>query len=96
MPVAQVVNLTRALGSLRKAGFVIAGLATTGGTSISEIDADVWDQPVVVVVGNEANGISSLVAQTCDLLITIPITATTESLNASVATAIALDRIRNR
>lgn len=96
LPVAQVVNLTRALGSLRKAGFVIAGLATTGGTSISEIDADVWDQPVVVVVGNEANGISSLVAQTCDLLITIPITATTESLNASVATAIALDRIRNR
>ncbi|MFN8126498.1 MAG: 23S rRNA (guanosine(2251)-2'-O)-methyltransferase RlmB [Candidatus Nanopelagicales bacterium] len=96
LPVARVVNMTRALGSLQKAGFVVAGLATTGGTSIADVPADVWDQPVVIVVGNEANGISALVAQTCDLLVTIPVADTTESLNASVATAIALDRIRNR
>ncbi len=95
MPVAQVVNMTRAVASLRKAGYVAVGLATTGGTPLSEVDRGMWDQPVVMVVGNEAAGISPLVAQACDLLVTIPIARSTESLNASVATAIALDRIRN-
>lgn len=95
VPVARVVNLTRALTSLRKAGFVIAGLATAGGTPITQVPRDTWEQPVVVVVGNEATGLSQLVAQHCDVLVTIPIAADTESLNASVATAIALDRIRN-
>lgn len=93
--VARVVNMARALTSLRKAGYIVVGLATTGGTPLNEVDADLWDQPVVVVVGNEAAGISALVAQQCDVLVTIPIASTTESLNASVATAIALDRIRN-
>lgn len=95
MPIAQVVNVARSVTSLRKAGFVVAGLTATGGTSLSTVPRDVWEQPVVVVVGNEATGISPLVAQQCDLLVTIPIAASTESLNASVATAIALDRIRN-
>lgn len=93
--VARVVNMARALTSLRKAGYLVVGLATTGGTPLGDVDRDLLDQPVVVVVGNEAVGISPLVAQQCDLLVTIPIASTTESLNASVATAIALDRIRN-
>lgn len=96
LPVAKVVNMARSLGSLQKAGFVVAGLATTGGTPLPDVDRQVWDQPVAVVVGNEAAGISALVAQQCDLLVTIPIADSTESLNASVATSIALDRIRNR
>lgn len=81
--------------SLRKAGYLVVGPATKGGTALSEVDRELWDQPVAVVVGNEAVGISALVAQQCDLLVTIPIASSTESLNASVATAIALDRIRN-
>ncbi len=95
LPVARVVNVARSLGSLQKAGFAAVGLATTGGTPLPAVPAETWDQPVVVVVGSEATGISPLVAQTCDLLVTIPIADDTESLNASVATAIALDRIRN-
>lgn len=93
--VARVVNMARALTSLRKAGYLVVGLATSGGTPVNEVDVELWDQPVVIVVGNEAAGMSALVAQQCDLLVTIPIASTTESLNASVATAIALDRIRN-
>lgn len=96
IPVARVVNMARAVASLRKAGYVAVGLATAGGTALPDVPPATWDQPVVIVVGNEAAGLSPLVAQSCDLLVTIPIATTTESLNASVATAIALDRIRNR
>lgn len=96
LPVARVVNLTRTLGSLQRAGYLAVGLSAAGGQSITALPAGTFDQPVALVVGSEATGLSRLVAEQCDLLVTIPITATTESLNASVATAIALDRIRNR
>ena len=95
VPVARVANISRSLASLQKAGFAVVGLATGGGTPLPAVPAATWEQPVVVVVGNEAGGLSRLVASGCDLLVTIPIAADTESLNASVATAIALDRIRN-
>lgn len=95
VPVARVANIARSLASLQKAGFAVVGLATGGGTPLPAIPPETWDQPVVIVVGNEASGLSPLVAAACDLLVTIPIAADTESLNASVATAIALDRIRN-
>jgi 23S rRNA (guanosine2251-2'-O)-methyltransferase len=95
MPVARVVNLARAVASLRKAGYLVVGLSATGGTPLPQVDRGLLDQPVAVVVGSEADGLSRLVAESCDVLATIPIAATTESLNASVATAIALDRLRN-
>lgn len=95
LPVARVVNLTRALGSLQRAGYLAVGLAAAGGTPITDLREPLAGRPVALVVGSEAAGLSRLVAEHCDALATIPITATTESLNASVATAIALDRIRN-
>lgn len=95
LPVAKVVNLARSVTSLKKAGFLVVGLTATGGTALSELDAGVLDQPIALVVGNEATGLSRLVLESCDVLATIQIAATTESLNASVATAIALDRLRN-
>jgi 23S rRNA (guanosine2251-2'-O)-methyltransferase len=95
LPVAQVVNLARSLTSLRKAGFLAVGLSTVGGQSLDRLDPGTFDQPVALVVGNEATGLSRLAAEQCDLLVTIPITAASESLNASVATAIALHSIRS-
>lgn len=95
VPVARVVNVARSVASLRKAGFVVVGLATGGGRPLASIAAEVSDQPLALVVGNESSGLSRLVAEHCDVLATIPITAMTESLNASVAAAIAMDRIRN-
>jgi 23S rRNA (guanosine2251-2'-O)-methyltransferase len=45
---------------------------------------------LMIVVGSEGKGLSRLVREKCDLVVSIPIMATTESLNASVATAIAI------
>jgi len=87
LPVAQVVNLNRALEQFTDAGFTIIGLAGQGETLISEVHPE---GPVVLVVGSESDGLSRLVKEHCDELVRIPITDEVESLNASVATAIAL------
>jgi 23S rRNA (guanosine2251-2'-O)-methyltransferase len=47
-------------------------------------------EPVVLVVGSEGQGLSRLVREACDQVVSIPIAADTESLNASVAAAVAL------
>ena len=47
-------------------------------------------EAIMIVVGSEGKGLARLTREKCDLVISIPISATTESLNASVATAIAL------
>lgn len=95
IPVARVVNLARALESLRREGYLALGLAATGGRPLPSLSRKTLGQPIALVVGAEDTGLSRLVAQTCDLLVTIPITSTSESLNASVATGIALHAIRN-
>ena len=87
LPVAQVVNLNRALEQFTDAGFTIVGLAGQGDTLISD---ERPEGPVVLVVGSESDGLSRLVSQHCDDLVRIPIAAEVESLNASVATALAL------
>ena len=87
LPVAQVVNLNRALEQFTDAGFTIVGLAGEGAVTLDHLPPD---RPLVLVVGSEGTGLSRLVAEHCDTLVRIPIAAAVESLNASVATAIAL------
>jgi 23S rRNA (guanosine2251-2'-O)-methyltransferase len=87
LPVAQVVNLNRGLEELSHAGFQIVGLAGEGDTPLEDI---VRDTPVVLVVGSEGEGLSRLVRDHCDSLASIRIASDVESLNASVATSIAL------
>jgi 23S rRNA (guanosine2251-2'-O)-methyltransferase len=87
LPVAQVVNLNRALEQCAAAGFQIVGLAGDGGTPIDQVSRGV---PTVVVVGSEGAGLSRLVRQHCDTVAHIPIAAQLESLNVSVAAAVAL------
>ena len=87
LPVARVVNLKRALESLKENGFWIYGLASEGGQSLHRTK---FDRPTVLVVGAEGNGLSLTVQQSCDLLLSIPLRGTTPSLNASVATGMAL------
>jgi 23S rRNA (guanosine2251-2'-O)-methyltransferase len=50
-------------------------------------------EPLMVIVGSEGKGLARLTKEKCDLVVSIPINATTESLNASVATSIALFHI---
>lgn len=90
IPVVSVVNVARAVSSLKRAGYVVIGLAASGGVPIERLDRRLVDQPVALVVGGEATGISRLVSEHCDALATIEIGTQTESLNASVATSIAL------
>jgi 23S rRNA (guanosine2251-2'-O)-methyltransferase len=52
--------------------------------------------PLVIVVGSEGRGLSRLVGETCDLLVSIPMAAAAESLNASVAAAVTLAEVARR
>jgi 23S rRNA (guanosine2251-2'-O)-methyltransferase len=88
IPVAQTVNLTRQLKAYQEAGCMVVGLAADGDGSLPELD--LADGPLVVVVGSEGDGLSRLVAETCDQLVSIPMANQLESLNAGVAASVAL------
>ena len=96
LPIAQVTNLVRSMQDAKEFGCFVVGLDGDADTSVEEIE--IADQPLYVVVGSEGRGLSRLVRENCDLLISIPMSNTVESLNASVAMSIALyaiDRKRN-
>jgi len=88
VPVAQVVNLTRQLKAYQQAGCMVVGLAADGEVSLP--DLDLADGPLVIVVGSEGKGLSRLVAETCDQLVSIPMASSLESLNAGVAASVTL------
>jgi len=88
IPVAQTVNLVRQLKAYQDAGCMVIGLASEGDVSLP--DLDLADGPLVLVVGSEGKGLSRLVADTCDQLVSIPMANTVESLNAGVAASVAL------
>ena len=94
VPVARAVNLTRQLGSYQSAGLMVAGLAADGEVSLG--DLDLADGPLVLVIGSEGKGLSRLVAQSCDVRVSIPMASALESLNAGVAAGIALYEIARR
>jgi 23S rRNA (guanosine2251-2'-O)-methyltransferase len=86
--VARATNLTRALQAYRDAGLYVVGL--DGGADVMIDAVELLTEPVVLVVGSEGKGLSRLVRETCDVVAAIPIGAAAESLNAAVATGIAL------
>jgi 23S rRNA (guanosine2251-2'-O)-methyltransferase len=88
LPVARVVNLTRALEAYKDQGMFVVGLDAAGEVSVR--DMTVADAPLVVVVGSEGRGLSRIVAAACDLLVRIPMSAGNESLNAGIAASITL------
>ncbi|RYP85259.1 23S rRNA (guanosine(2251)-2'-O)-methyltransferase RlmB [Nocardioides guangzhouensis] len=88
VPVAQAVNLVRQLKAYQDAGCMVIGLAADGDVSLP--DLDLADGPLVVVVGAEDKGLSRLVAETCDQLVSIPMAGELESLNAGVAASVTL------
>lgn len=94
VPVAQCVNLTRQLKAYQDAGCMVVGLDAEGDVSLP--DLDLADGPLVLVVGAEGGGLSRLVAETCDQLVSIPMANQLESLNAGVAAGVALYGIAQR
>jgi len=88
LPVAQATNLVRQLKAYQDAGCMVVGLAADGDVSLP--DLDLADGPLVVVVGSEGDGLSRLVTETCDQLVSIPMATDLESLNAGVAASVTL------
>lgn len=92
IPVARAGNLTRQLKAYQDAGCMVIGLAADGDLSLPELlaDAELAAGPLVVVVGSEGDGLHRLVAETCDHLVSIPMTNQLESLNAGIAAGVVL------
>ncbi|MCX7523391.1 23S rRNA (guanosine(2251)-2'-O)-methyltransferase RlmB [Microbacterium sp. STN6] len=90
-PVAMAPNLTQTLKALKQRGVFVLGL--DGGGDVSLPGLELADQPVVIVVGSEGKGLSRLVTETCDAIVSIPISAATESLNAGIAASVTLYEI---
>ena len=88
--VARATNLTRTLKSWRDAGLQVIGLDADSDITVDELDGT---DPMVVVVGSEGKGLSRLVRETCDTVVSIPMAGPTESLNASVAAGVVLAEI---
>jgi 23S rRNA (guanosine2251-2'-O)-methyltransferase len=88
IPVAQAGNLVRALKDYQDAGCMVVGLAADGDVELTGFE--LADGPLVLVVGSEGGGLSRLVAETCDQLLSIPMANQVESLNAGVAAGVAL------
>jgi 23S rRNA (guanosine2251-2'-O)-methyltransferase len=97
VPVAMASNLTSTLKSLQERGVFVVGLDGDGDVMLPGLE--LADRPLVLVVGSEGKGLSRLVTETCDAVVSIPISAATESLNAGIAASVSLyeiSKIRNR
>lgn len=90
MPVARVANLTAALQDLKKEGLWVYGAEADGNAPLWKTD---MKGPICLVIGSEGRGLSRLVRETCDFIMTIPMAGRVNSLNASVAAAILLYEI---
>ncbi len=88
MRVAKVVNLVRAMEELKQCGVWMTGLDF--GPDTKTYTAIDFKGRVGLVVGSEGKGITRLVRETCDFVACLPMKGRVESLNAAVATAIAL------
>lgn len=94
VPVARVPNLPALLKDLKKQGLWVFGADAGGSTPLYEADLK---GPAAIVVGSEGSGMSRLVSETCDFLISIPMRGKLNSLNASAAAAILLyEAVRQR
>ena len=90
LPVARVVNLNRALEKIKEAGFWVYGTMTDSGNAIHKTK---FSGAIALVIGAEGEGLSLSVQKNCDFLVSIPLEGKVESLNASVATGMALYEI---
>jgi 23S rRNA (guanosine2251-2'-O)-methyltransferase len=89
--VAMATNLNQAIKALKEQGVFVIGLDGAGDVSLPGLE--LADRPLLVVVGSEGKGLSRLVTEQCDAVVSIPISATTESLNAGIAASVTLYEI---
>ena len=82
--IARVVNINAALAQLKSAGLWVAGADMKG----ESMRTQALRGPLALVIGNEGEGLSKLVRDNCDFLVSIPMQGHIDSLNAGVAAAI--------
>ena len=94
MPVARVPNIPALLKDLQKQGVWVFGTAAEGNTTLYNADLK---GAAAIVIGSEGDGMSRLVRENCDFLVSIPMKGSISSLNASAAAAILLyEAVRQR
>jgi 23S rRNA (guanosine2251-2'-O)-methyltransferase len=93
LPVARVRNVADWLGEAKDAGAWVYGAAAGAARAYTDVD---WAGRAVLVLGSEGSGLRSRVADTCDELISIPLSGRVASLNASVAAAVILFEARRQ
>ena len=86
----EVTNLVQTINYLKKNNYWIIGTDMEG-TDYKNID---YKGKIVIIIGNEGNGMSRLVKETCDFIATIPMQGEVNSLNASVAAGIIIFETR--
>lgn len=89
IPVARVTNLSSCIEDLKKKGLWIYG-ADMNGQDYKKTDLK---GPIALVIGSEGSGISRLVSEKCDMMVSIPMKGSVNSLNASVAAGILMFEI---
>ena len=87
LKIFHVTNLSRTIKDMQKKGIWVIGL--DGDSKSTIYDANLTDS-TAIVMGTEGKGIRRLIKETCDQIVTIPMSGNIESLNVSVATGIAL------
>jgi len=85
MAVARVANLSSAIKELQDAGVWVYGSAAEGSSALWQTDLK---GPICIVIGSEGDGISRLIRENCDFLVSIPMQGKVSSLNASAAAAV--------
>jgi len=94
MPVARVSNMAACIRDLKKQGVWVFGTAADGDTDLYHADLK---GAAAIVIGNEGQGMSRLVSESCDVKVSIPMKGHISSLNASAAAAILLyEAVRQR
>lgn len=92
LPIVRVTNLVRAIDEIKAAGYWVVGAS-------GDAEVDLWHAPLdgrtALVLGAEGRGLSRLVKQSCDVLVSIPLLGRVESLNvAQAATVLLFERVR--
>lgn len=87
IPIVREANLNSAISALKSRGVWIAGAEAGSDKNVFNTDFNV---PLAIVIGSEGEGISRLVKQNCDFIVSIPLKGRVNSLNASAAAAVLL------
>ena len=94
LPVARVSNIVNTIRDLKEKGVWVYGTAADADSELCRTDLT---GPAAIVIGNEGEGMSRLVRESCDLLVSIPLKGRISSLNASAAAAVILyEALRQR